>query len=189
MDTCAAGGAADAGELCAAFGDAQAQCHVRTDSVSMMWHDVRVHAQQEEQPLLESTVQPSETREHKRLRSRMSLAMWTSLVANVVLLAAKIVAYMLSHSSAILASAADSFVDIASQVHNSGHNNIHDSICSCWPLLQLRQDCHLHCVGSRPWHLRAAQYSTRASREAEAAASRHGTCTGHVDDDGDDKTS
>ncbi len=75
-----------------------------------------MHAQQEEQPLLESTVQPAETREHKRLRTRMSLAMWTSLVANVLLLAAKIVAYMLSHSSAILASAADSFVDIASQV-------------------------------------------------------------------------
>ena len=75
-----------------------------------------MHAQQEEQPLLEATVQPAETREHKRLRARMSLAMWTSLVANVLLLAAKIVAYMLSHSSAILASAADSFVDIASQV-------------------------------------------------------------------------
>ena len=63
-------------------------------------------------------MQPAETREHKRLRARMSLAMWTSLVANVLLLAAKIVAYVLSHSSAILASAADSFVDIASQVCN-----------------------------------------------------------------------
>lgn len=64
---------------------------------------------------METTVQPAETREHKRLRARMSLAMWTSLVANVLLLAAKIVAYALSHSSSILASAADSFVDIASQ--------------------------------------------------------------------------
>jgi divalent metal cation (Fe/Co/Zn/Cd) transporter len=64
---------------------------------------------------LDTTVQLAETREHKRLRARMSLAMWTSLVANVLLLAAKIVAYALSHSSSILASAADSFVDIASQ--------------------------------------------------------------------------
>lgn len=79
-----------------------------------------MHVLQEEQPLLESTVQPAETREHKRLRARMSLAMWTSLVANVLLLAAKIVAYLLSHSSAILASAADSFVDIASQVCSCG---------------------------------------------------------------------
>ena len=77
--------------------------------------------QPEEEPLLESIVQPAESREHKRLRTKMSLAMWSSLVANVLLLAAKIVAYVLSHSSAILASAADSFVDIASQAsHCSG---------------------------------------------------------------------
>ena len=108
----------------------------------MPWLDVRVHVQQEEQPLLESTVQPSETREHKRLRSRMSLAMWTSLVANVLLLAAKIVAYMLSHSSAILASAADSFVDIASQVRSSGRHTQGD--------------------GSQPWHLHGTQCSWHA---------------------------
>ena len=62
---------------------------------------------------------PAETREHKRLRAKMNLAMWSSLVANVLLLVAKIVAYVLSHSSSILASAADSFVDIASQVRRS----------------------------------------------------------------------
>lgn len=45
----------------------------------------------------------------------MRFAMGASLVANVVLLASKIVAYALSHSKAVLASAADSFVDIASQ--------------------------------------------------------------------------
>ncbi|CAK0784774.1 hypothetical protein CVIRNUC_007978 [Coccomyxa viridis] len=75
-----------------------------------------VSGRPEEQPLLETTVSPAETREHKRLRAKMNLAMWSSLVANVLLLVAKIVAYVLSHSSSILASAADSFVDIASQV-------------------------------------------------------------------------
>ena len=74
---------------------------------------------QVEQPLLETTVSPAETREHKRLRANMNLAMWSSLVANVLLLIAKVVAYVLSHSSSILASAADSFVDIASQVRSS----------------------------------------------------------------------
>ena len=56
-----------------------------------------------------------ESDEHKKLRRRMRFAMAASLVANVLLLASKIVAYALSHSKAVLASAADSFVDIASQ--------------------------------------------------------------------------
>lgn len=42
--------------------------------------------------------------------------MAASMVANVALLLAKIVAYVLSRSKAVLASTADSFVDIASQV-------------------------------------------------------------------------
>ena len=42
--------------------------------------------------------------------------MGASMVANVALLLAKIVAYVLSRSKAVLASTADSFVDIASQV-------------------------------------------------------------------------
>lgn len=42
--------------------------------------------------------------------------MIASLIANVLLLAAKIVAFVLSQSKSVLASAADSFVDIASQV-------------------------------------------------------------------------
>ena len=88
-------------------------------------------AMQEEQPLLETTVSPAETREHKRLRAKMNLAMWSSLVANVLLLVAKIVAYVLSHSSSILASAADSFVDIASQVRRS---------CTCAATWRF-QDC------------------------------------------------
>ncbi len=42
--------------------------------------------------------------------------MVSSLIANVLLLVAKIVAFILSQSKSVLASAADSFVDIASQV-------------------------------------------------------------------------
>ncbi|EIE27327.1 cation efflux protein [Coccomyxa subellipsoidea C-169] len=42
--------------------------------------------------------------------------MVSSLIANVMLLVAKIVAFILSQSKSVLASAADSFVDIASQV-------------------------------------------------------------------------
>ena len=70
-----------------------------------------------QQPLLDhGGEQPGEeSADHKTLRRRMRFAMGASLVANVLLLASKIVAYVLSHSKAVLASAADSFVDIASQ--------------------------------------------------------------------------
>ena len=57
-----------------------------------------------------------ETAEQAALQRRIRLAMHASLVANVALLLAKIAAYVLSHSKAVLASTADSFVDIASQV-------------------------------------------------------------------------
>jgi len=56
-----------------------------------------------------------ETPEQARLQRRIRFAMHTSLVANVALLLAKIVAFALSRSKAVLASTADSFVDIASQ--------------------------------------------------------------------------
>ena len=48
--------------------------------------------------------------------SRMRLAVNSSLAVNVILLIAKAWAYYYSHSKAVLASTADSFVDIASQV-------------------------------------------------------------------------
>ena len=48
--------------------------------------------------------------------SRIQFAMNASLVANVLLLLAKAYAFYWSKSKAVLASAADSFVDIASQV-------------------------------------------------------------------------
>jgi hypothetical protein len=67
-----------------------------------------------------------ETPEQARLQRRIRFAMHTSLVANVALLLAKIVAFALSRSKAVLASTADSFVDIASQAP------------SCSPLPQLR---------------------------------------------------
>ncbi len=57
-----------------------------------------------------------ETTEQAALQRRIRFAMHASLVANVALLLAKIAAYVLSHSKAVLASTADSFVDIASQV-------------------------------------------------------------------------
>ena len=48
--------------------------------------------------------------------SRMRLAVNSSLAVNMILLIAKAWAYYYSHSKAVLASTADSFVDIASQV-------------------------------------------------------------------------
>ena len=51
--------------------------------------------------------------------ARMRLAVNSSLVVNVLLLAAKAWAYYYSHSKAVLASTADSFVDIASQFRDS----------------------------------------------------------------------
>lgn len=63
--------------------------------------------------------QRHESQEHGHLQGRIRFAMISSLIANVLLLVAKIVAFILSQSKSVLASAADSFVDIASQVTNS----------------------------------------------------------------------
>ena len=63
-----------------------------------------------------ATSSAPETPQQARLRRRIRFAMGASMVANVALLLAKIVAYVLSRSKAVLASTADSFVDIASQV-------------------------------------------------------------------------
>jgi len=71
---------------------------------------------QEEQPLLQNGGHPQVSEEHSNLQRRIQFAMISSLIANVLLLASKIVAYVLSGSKSVLASAADSFVDIASQV-------------------------------------------------------------------------
>ncbi len=97
-----------------------------------------------EQPLLDSSMQQGEDPEHRELRRRMRFAMVSSLIANIALLAAKIVAYVLSGSKAVLASAADSFVDIASQVgastlivlHTSaGDRHVDKSITACMTLI------------------------------------------------------
>ena len=56
--------------------------------------------------------------EHRALQRRMRIAMVASLIVNVALLVSKIVAYALSQSKSVLASSADSFVDIASQACN-----------------------------------------------------------------------
>lgn len=53
------------------------------------------------------------------MQSRIKFAMNASLAANVLLLIAKIAGYFVSRSKAVLASTADSFVDIASQVGGS----------------------------------------------------------------------
>ncbi len=55
-----------------------------------------------------------------------------SLIANVLLLVAKVVAFILSQSKSVLASAADSFVDIASQVTTANilSPNLHHFLCS-----------------------------------------------------------
>lgn len=73
---------------------------------------------QEEQPLLQNGGHPQRSEEHSNLQRRIQFAMISSLIANVLLLASKIVAFVLSGSKSVLASAADSFVDIASQVMN-----------------------------------------------------------------------
>ena len=43
--------------------------HARPDDVLVIWHDMSAHVQEEEQPLLESTVLYAETREHKQLHT------------------------------------------------------------------------------------------------------------------------
>ena len=48
--------------------------HARPDDVLVIWHDMSAHVQEEEQPLLESTVLYAETREHKQLHT---LALWS----------------------------------------------------------------------------------------------------------------
>ncbi|CAL8462983.1 g2517 [Coccomyxa elongata] len=76
-----------------------------------------IHQIPEEQPLLvPNGEQRDESQEHRHLQSRIRFAMISSLIANVLLLVAKVVAFILSQSKSVLASAADSFVDIASQV-------------------------------------------------------------------------
>ena len=71
----------------------------------------------QEEPLLPpNSAQPYDTGDYAELQGRIRFAMIASLIANVLLLAAKIVAFVLSQSKSVLASAADSFVDIASQV-------------------------------------------------------------------------
>ncbi len=47
---------------------------------------------------------------------KVQIAMWLSFVANMGLLVAKLYGFWLSHSYSVLASAADSLVDILSQV-------------------------------------------------------------------------
>lgn len=81
------------------------------------------HTPLQEQPLLVHNGEPNdeqrhESEEHRNLQGRIRFAMISSLIANVLLLVAKIVAFILSQSKSVLASAADSFVDIASQVTN-----------------------------------------------------------------------
>jgi divalent metal cation (Fe/Co/Zn/Cd) transporter len=72
-----------------------------------------------EQPLLDGGDEPEqESPEHRALQRRMRIAMVASLVVNVALLLSKIVAYVLSRSKSVLASSADSFVDIASQARS-----------------------------------------------------------------------
>lgn len=68
--------------------------------------------------MLEGEEEQRRDLEYGTLQRKMRFAMVSSLVANVALLVAKIVAYVLSGSKAVLASAADSFVDIASQVRS-----------------------------------------------------------------------
>lgn len=71
-------------------------------------------------PLLPSSVQGdragSVSGSEDSFDARVRFAMNISLVANVLLLLAKAYAFYVSMSRAVLASAADSFVDIASQV-------------------------------------------------------------------------
>jgi hypothetical protein len=66
-----------------------------------------------------------------RMQGRIAFAMNASLVANVLLLVAKIVAFILSSSKAVLASAADSFVDIASQVYCIDRMCVCVCVCLC----------------------------------------------------------
>jgi hypothetical protein len=113
-----------------------------------------------EQPLLEDCAEPVEDADYKKLRRRMRFAMVSSLVANIVLLVAKVVAYGLSSSKAVLASATDSFVDIASQVQTTPKSYPHvapEGACDVlmrvcylfgtWPVqdMQASAPCHHAC--------------------------------------------
>lgn len=78
------------------------------------------------EPLLGNEVQPeqqitgptsSDSNQHKdELDRKMDFAYNISLIVNVALFAAKIYAFAVSHSKSVLASCADSLVDIASQL-------------------------------------------------------------------------
>ena len=70
--------------------------------------------------------QQRDSGDYAKLQGRIRFAMVSSLIANVLLLAAKIVAFVLSQSKSVLASAADSFVDIASQVTSAILNHLHE---------------------------------------------------------------
>lgn len=69
-----------------------------------------------QQPLLPPQQSPAAAAESKQLRKKIVFAQGLSWVVNIVLLLAKIYAFVLSGSKAVMASAADSAVDLISQV-------------------------------------------------------------------------
>ena len=80
--------------------------------------------------------------EHRALQRRMRIAMVASLIVNVSLLVSKIVAYTLSRSKSVLASSADSFVDIASQVCSTPCTHAHAVHTDAWQPGSFPCACH-----------------------------------------------
>ena len=95
------------------WADKEAIAAVRQGAADLSSEPASIHS-----PLLGSVQDEPESAEEadQGYDARLQFAMNASLVANVLLLLAKAYAFYWSGSKAVLASAADSFVDIASQV-------------------------------------------------------------------------